>query len=64
MAFCIVMIAMLFSLHFDRVQFTTSKLVNSFEAASFISKDENYRLQVQESGKNNIVISNEIIQHV
>lgn len=50
-AFCIVMIVILFTLHFDRAHFTIGNSVNSLESASYISKDKNYNFQVQESGK-------------
>jgi hypothetical protein len=51
MAFCIVMIVILFTLHFDGAHFTIGNSVNSLESASYISRDKNYSFQVQESGK-------------
>ncbi|GAN08195.1 conserved hypothetical protein [Mucor ambiguus] len=46
LASSLITVAILFTLQFDRVPV---KSINTFDAASFISNDEHYKLQVQES---------------
>lgn len=47
-AVSLITVVMLFTLQFDRVPV---KSASSFDAASFISNEEHYKLQVQESGR-------------
>lgn len=42
---------MLLTLQYNRAHISSAESANAFDAVSFISDDENYKLQVQESGK-------------